>query len=111
MSLLSKIETAHILSHPEFAVLPKDSDGNPCVYQNDYECDNSHDLQCWSDSWSCSCDDHCPVCGTACAPVESTWIGPASVDLQVLWLRHFGESAAPLPAPDTISPPAFKEAS
>ena len=93
MSLLTKVETSLLFSHPEFSHLPRDTDDNPCVFQNEYECNCG---QCWSQDWSCGCDDTCPACGMDCAPADTTWVGPVSEDLQVLWMEHFTDSAARL---------------
>ncbi len=42
--------------------LPRDSDGEPCVFINHYKCG---DCGCrWQDQWSSMCDDDCPKCGS-----------------------------------------------
>ncbi len=65
------------MAHPAFADLNTDSDGNPCVWENHYHCDQSSGVpSMWSDIWSCQCDDECPDCIRSCEPEQSTWIGP-----------------------------------
>lgn len=75
---------ADLAEHPLFSHLENDSDGNPCVYRNRYECHAGHDAVIWHDVWSSACDDECPVCGQSYA-AEPEWIGPADVALAQLW--------------------------
>lgn len=57
---------------PDFfitAILPLDSDGQPCRYLNYYRCDEC-DVE-WTDEWSCMCDDECPSCGADISPYDA----------------------------------------
>ncbi|MEY5098682.1 MAG: hypothetical protein RJA36_1401 [Pseudomonadota bacterium] len=57
---------------PNLDELETDSDGEPCVWRNHYECD-----QCgaeWTDDWSCQCNDHCPGCDAEIEPTNSDWL-------------------------------------
>lgn len=60
---------ADLFALPEFANLSADSSGEPCIWRNQYHCDEC-DTE-WSDEWSCQCDDDCSGCGHSLAPVES----------------------------------------
>lgn len=66
---------ADLMDHPAFAHLETDSDGNPCVWENEYSCPCSADpATAWESAWSCQCDDKCPVCGKSISPFNSDWI-------------------------------------
>lgn len=73
-----------LAAHPDFSHLNLDSSGIPCVWMNTYECDEGHEPACWSEVWSCCCDDECPTCGADMSPV-SHWIGPESKEARELW--------------------------
>lgn len=75
---------AELSGHPAFAGLARDTDGIPCVWQNTYECRNGHEVEVWTDEWSCCCDTECPTCGLACSPM-SVWIGPEQQEALKLW--------------------------
>lgn len=57
-----------------FRDLTEDTFGNPCVWQNFYDCGCGCS---WDDCWSCQVDDECPRCETINSPAESFWIGPS----------------------------------
>lgn len=42
-------------------------------FQNYYRCPN--DGTEWTDRWSCTCNDRCPVCGDEIEPYESESVG------------------------------------
>jgi len=46
-----------------------DSDGEPCRYLNKYHCEACDES--WEDTWSCGCNDECPLCGREIEPEES----------------------------------------
>lgn len=73
-----------LAAHPAFAGLSIDTDGTPCVWKNTYECHGGHDVELWSDEWSCCCDTECPKCGRDCSPI-SEWIGPEDQEALQLW--------------------------
>lgn len=60
-----------------------DSDGNPNVWLNIYECPDCGNV--WEDRWSCQCDDECADCGASVAPEHSIWNGPREEYLVELW--------------------------
>lgn len=74
---------ADLTTVPGFADLDLDTSGNPCVWENHYDC--SACLNSWSDTWSCQCNDKCSECGAEIEPESSTWIGPESEVLKALW--------------------------
>lgn len=74
---------ADLFRLPAFAGLLKDSEGQPCVWENSYSCE--YDGNAWSDSWSCQCDDECGRCGKGMSPVGSDWIGPDDRMSRGLW--------------------------
>jgi hypothetical protein len=78
---------ADLMHRPGFADLSADTAGNPCVLLNYYPCDMGHDIEEWTDTWSCACDDDCPICGAPIAPDISEWIGPTDVESVALWER------------------------
>lgn len=45
---------------------PVDTDGQPCNFNNIYDCSECGAV--WSDRWSCACDDRCRACGHAMSP-------------------------------------------
>lgn len=59
-----------------------DTDGNPCVWTNSYECDCG---TVWDDNWSCQCDDTCPNCGKDVSPHTSEFDTSIPEPLQRLW--------------------------
>lgn len=66
---------ADLVTHPAFAHLSVDSDGNPCVWRNYYTCRSCTSEQIdWSDDWSCQCDDDCPNCHTTHEADDFEWI-------------------------------------
>lgn len=67
---------------------PTDSDGEPCMMINHYECTCGHT---WDDQWSSSCDDDCPSCGLTISPHDTT-------DLDITG-RPYDDDAAQEPAP------------
>jgi hypothetical protein len=75
---------ADLFRMPEFANLDGDTRGNPCVWRNEYTCDECQ-ADAWDNEWSCQCDDECPVCGADCSPSNSVWIGPNDAKLRDLW--------------------------
>ncbi|MFG6080492.1 hypothetical protein ACEUZ9_001096 [Paracoccus litorisediminis] len=82
MSSLTLTNRADLMKLPGFAGLNVDSDGNPCVWSNQYVCD---DDGAFPDDWSCQCDSECPDCGSDYSPVESVWIGPKDRISKGLW--------------------------
>jgi hypothetical protein len=68
-------------SDPSFLIMPQDDDDNEeeVQYLNHYRC--SHDdpnrsgygkpVEEWSSSWSCMCNDKCPVCNAETEPYKS----------------------------------------
>lgn len=76
------ITRADLMNHPEFEHLEKDSEGNPCVWKNDYRCECGEE---WDGVWSCQCDDECGICGKDISPDESEWIGPDEGPALELW--------------------------
>jgi len=46
-----------------------DSDGEPCLFENHYQCDDCG--QEWTMNWSCACDDECSSCGKSYCADES----------------------------------------
>ena len=73
---------ADLMKHESFADLEKDSEGNPCVWLNQYRCDCGEE---WDSPWSCQCDDECGRCGKDRSPDESDWLGPNDRDALALW--------------------------
>lgn len=66
---------ADLMQHPAFADLGTDTDGNPCVWMNEYSCQSCTSEQIdWTDDWSCGCDDDCPKCGKSHSPNDQTWL-------------------------------------
>lgn len=66
---------ADLMKHPAFADLGTDTEGNPCVWQNEYSCQSCTSEQIdWADEWSCGCDDECPKCGKSHSPNDQTWL-------------------------------------
>lgn len=59
-----------------------DSDGNPCVWLNRYECGCG---ETWDDRWSCQCNDRCPSCDAECEPIESVFCADVPNQLAQLW--------------------------
>lgn len=97
---------ADLMEVAGFRDLDVDSDGNPCVWQNQYrhvDPDSDRVIATWNDAWSCQCDDECPETGIAITPEESTWIGPEHPVLKELWDRMPEAGLAPEPA-ETPSP-------
>lgn len=74
---------ADLMRHPAFAALDADTDGNPVVWRNLYDCADCNVT--WGDDWSCQCDDDCPECGASYSPVKSVWIGPEDAALRAVW--------------------------
>ena len=62
---------ADLMKHPAFAGLNTDTEGNPCVWLNEYTC---ADHGSWNDDWSCECDDQCPICEADHSPNNGTWL-------------------------------------
>lgn len=66
---------AHLMSHPDFAHLLPDTDGNPCVWENHYTCQSCSSEQVdWTEVWSCQCDSECPECGADHSPHDSVFL-------------------------------------
>jgi hypothetical protein len=42
---------------------------------NYYRCDHNHDEVEWEDTWSCACNDRCPVCNNEIEPYDSYEMG------------------------------------
>lgn len=93
---------ADLSAHPEFAFLYKDTEGVPCVWRHTFECQDGHDLEVWSDEWSCTCDGSCPVCGSDHTPV-SVWIGPVGTEALELW-NKLPETLEAASSEDSASP-------
>lgn len=69
---------ADLMAHPAFASLNTDTDGNPCVWRLEYECEHvgtsAEEPVTWTQDWSCLCDDTCAVCGASVEPVGADWL-------------------------------------
>ena len=76
---------ADLANHPAFSYLDRDSDGNPCVWEFSFHCEEGHDPEHWTSRWTCGCDDDCPVCGAATEPEGEEWIGPRDPALRAFW--------------------------
>lgn len=77
---------ADLMTIKGFDSLAVDTSGNPCVWENRYRCNvcTSETVE-WDDTWSCMCNDKCPVCDAEIEPDESVWIGPSDSTLRALW--------------------------
>lgn len=81
---MSYITRADLMAHPAFAGLATDTSGNPCPWENSYECPDCGAT--WHDEWSCQCDDECPNCGLSdIAPYRSDWIAGADDAVWRIW--------------------------
>lgn len=67
----------------KFGALEQDTEGNPCVWRNDYMCDCGGGE--WDDRHSCQCDDECPACGESISPYKSIFLADVPPALQGLW--------------------------
>lgn len=85
-----------LLFPDEFGHLDQDSEGNPCVWRNEYQHqhkDGTFDE--WTSEWSCQCDDD------GVEPVRSVWIGTQNVGLRALWER-LPEAGETVPQPESL---------
>lgn len=64
-STVTPITRADLMTHPAFADLGQDTDGNPCVWENCYADESG---AYWSSNWSCQCDDD------GFEPYASNWL-------------------------------------
>lgn len=83
---------ADLMKHRAFVGMDRDTEGNPIVWENSYECACG---EVWDSDWSCGCDDDCPECGADHSPVGSDWLahceswtedGTPDDDAYRLWL-------------------------
>jgi hypothetical protein len=49
-----------------------DTDGMPARWHNVYYCRRC--AEAWHDTWSCMCNDRCPVCDRETEPESSYWL-------------------------------------
>ncbi|WP_411839864.1 hypothetical protein [Paracoccus sp. ME4] len=89
-------DRSDLFSIPTFAALNRDSEDQPCVWSNQYHCED--DDNSWSDDWSCGCDDECSECGRDVPPEQQTWIGPEDRLSRAIWetLPERGMSEEPV---------------
>ena len=93
-----------------FSKLDRDAEGNPKVYEHEYEhvdCDEDQGLDeynapVWSVLSACETGnpEACPECGHEISPRESRWIGPKEEELIAMWKSFPAlEESEPSPEP------------